>query len=395
MKHNDAREFAMPDEERVSTARRKFLIGSGVVTTGVIAGLAGGFHNYHWEEPSAYQAWTQIEKGALTDLEYIVQCGTLAANAHNTQPWSFSIQGLRIALFADLNRNIGRADPRRRLMLMSIGCAAENMVVAAGQLGYAVRIDDAGSATFPVDGGRCVVLELSRSSDSGRHPWFPALFQRRTTRAPFAPLPMPYRDFAAQLGNLSDLPGVQLRWYESDLERAAIIKAVNVSVRGFVEDEGAYHDGMAWFRRSRSEWEQRRDGISIFGGDAPLLVKEWVDLFASEDDLLSPAFRQGEVDVAQRLAETTPLWVMVRADVDTPGAWFRAGRMIERIYLAATAEGYAVQPITYPTESSAGLAELTRAFGLESRSVPLMLLRVGRAAIPSPSPRRELASVLL
>jgi len=69
--------------------------------------------------------------------------------------------------------------------------------------------------------------------------------------------------------------------------------------------------------------------------------------------------------------------------------------MIERIYLAATAEGYAVQPITYPTESSAGLAELTRAFGLESRSVPLMLLRVGLAIMPSPSPRRELASVLL
>jgi len=32
-------------------------------------------------------------------------------------------------------------------------------------------------------------------------------------------------------------------------------------------------------------------------------VKEWVDLFASEDDLLSLAFRQGEVDAAQRLAE--------------------------------------------------------------------------------------------
>ena len=71
------------------------------------------------------------------------------------------------------------------------------------------------------------MLELSRSSDLGRHPWFPALFLRRTTRAPFAPLPMPYWDFAAQLGNLSDLPGLQLRWYETKLERAAIIKAVH------------------------------------------------------------------------------------------------------------------------------------------------------------------------
>ena len=383
----------MRDTDLVSTTRRDFLIYSGIITTGVVAGLVG-FSNYGEGEP-AYQAWKQIEKGGLTDPEYIVQCGTLAANAHNTQPWSFRILGRRIVLFADLKRNLGRADPRRRLMLMSMGCAVENMSVAAGQLGYAVHIDDADSATFPADGGRCAVLELSQRSDSGSHPWFPALFRRCTTRTPFAPLPMPYRDFAAQLGDLSDLPDIRLEWYESPREQAAIVKAVMLSVQSFVDDEGAYRDGMGWFRRSRQELEQRRDGISIFGGDAPLLVKEWVELFAGEDDLLSPAFKQGEVDVAQRLAEATPLWVMVRADADIPGAWFRAGRMIERIYLAAAAAGYAVQPITYPTESPAAVAELTRAFGLGSRSVPLMLLRVGRAVIPTPSPRRELASVLL
>jgi len=394
MTEKNSNETMIRDERVLSPSRRNFLIYSGIITTGAAIGLMG-WHAEQEEGASAYRAWSQLAKGGMTDFEYIVQCGTLAANAHNTQPWSFHLLNDSVVLFADLKRNLGRADPRRRMLLMSLGCAVENMVVAASQLGYAAHIDDADCASFPDDGGRCAVLGLSKRNDSGGHPWFTALFRRRTTRTLYAPLPMPYRDFAAQLGDPSDLPGISLEWLDRPGEQAAIVKAVMLSVSGFVDDDRAYRDAMAWFRRSRAELEQRRDGISIFGGDAPFLIKEWVELLASEDDLFSPVFRQGEVDVAQRLAEATPLWVMIRADQDNPKAWFRAGRMIERIYLAAAAAGYAVQPISYATESSAGMAALIGSFGTDARSVPLMLLRVGRAVMPSPAPRRELASVLL
>jgi len=388
-----ARKTAPGDAGLASPARRGFLGRSGLLAMAGAAGLAG-LRSVDWEEPAAYQAWKQLEKGSLTDPEYIVQCGTLAANAHDTQAWSFRILGSHIVLFADLERSLGRADPRRRLMLMGVGCAVENMVVAAAQLGYAARVDDAAAAQFLAEGGRCAVLELSKTGGAGGHPWFPALFSRRTTRTAFDPLPMARRDFAARLGDPGDLPGIQIGWYETPLERAAIAAVTAQAAQRFVNDEGAYRDSMAWFRRSRSEWERRRDGISIFGGDAPLWVKEWVELLADGDDLVSPAFRHGEVDVVRRLAEATPLWAMVRADEDSPVAWFRAGRLIERIYLAATAAGCAVQPVAYPTESSVGTAELTQALGLGPRSLPLMLLRVGRAAMPSPAPRRDLASVL-
>src|SRR5688500_12192416 len=86
----------------------------------------------------AYDAWRQKQKGALTDLEYIAQCGTLAASPHNTQPWKFRLLGNRIQVFADRERHLGHADRERRMMLIAVGAAIENMCVAAGQLGYQV-----------------------------------------------------------------------------------------------------------------------------------------------------------------------------------------------------------------------------------------------------------------
>lgn len=55
----------------------------------------------------------------------------LAPSAHNTQPWLFRVAPSRIDLFADPARNIGTMDPLRRELQISLGCALENVVLAA------------------------------------------------------------------------------------------------------------------------------------------------------------------------------------------------------------------------------------------------------------------------
>lgn len=176
-------------------SRRRFLRQTGALAVG-----AATFPAWFRAVPavasaSPYVAWEQTAKGDLTDLEYVALCGTLAANAHNTQPWAFNLLGNRIVLYADLARHLGQADPRRRLMLMGLGRATENMVVAAAQLGYAATVSDAEADAFPQNGGRCASLELARRSDSNTHPWFPAIFRRQTTRAEFEPLPISRNEF--------------------------------------------------------------------------------------------------------------------------------------------------------------------------------------------------------
>ena len=64
----------------------------------------------------------------------------LAANPHDTQPWLFRISGDAIEVLADLSRNLGAMDAFVREMHLGLGCAIENMLVAAGPNGYDAEV---------------------------------------------------------------------------------------------------------------------------------------------------------------------------------------------------------------------------------------------------------------
>src|SRR5262249_10547406 len=71
----------------------------------------------------------------------IVAAGILAANPHNTQPWLFKVRDQSIEIWADGSRNLGAMDPFLREMNIGLGCAIENMVLAAPFNGYAASVE--------------------------------------------------------------------------------------------------------------------------------------------------------------------------------------------------------------------------------------------------------------
>ena len=76
---------------------------------------------------------TDEPKGILK----LVRAAVLASNAHNAQPWLFHLTDSAIDVFADHQRNIGTVDPFLREMYISVGCALENLSLAAEANGYA------------------------------------------------------------------------------------------------------------------------------------------------------------------------------------------------------------------------------------------------------------------
>ena len=70
--------------------------------------------------------------GPLTDrLRFLVRYAVLAPSSHNTQPWKFRIADDRIDVFMDQSRWLKVADDDQRELHISIGCALENLLVAA------------------------------------------------------------------------------------------------------------------------------------------------------------------------------------------------------------------------------------------------------------------------
>ena len=70
----------------------------------------------------------------------LVAAAALAANPQDTQPWLFRISDDAIEVLADLSRNLGAMDAFVREMHLGLGCAIENMLVAAGPNGYDAEV---------------------------------------------------------------------------------------------------------------------------------------------------------------------------------------------------------------------------------------------------------------
>src|SRR5512138_1064112 len=87
----------------------------------------------------AYEPWTNW-RDAATPTERIVAAGILASNPHNSQPWIFRITETTIDLFADRTRQIGTIDPFLREMYIGLGCALENMLLAARVEGFTATL---------------------------------------------------------------------------------------------------------------------------------------------------------------------------------------------------------------------------------------------------------------
>ena len=119
---------------------------------------------------------------ALADL---VRQATLAANGHNTQPWLFQPIRGPVLIKPDFARATPVVDPDHHHLYASLGCAAENLSLAARARGLSGEVGSQRSRTA-----------LDVTLDARRRPTSPPLASeaipaRRSTRSDYDGRPAP------------------------------------------------------------------------------------------------------------------------------------------------------------------------------------------------------------
>ena len=338
----------------------------------------------------------------------LAAAGVLAANPHDTQPWLFQVGEGAIHVFADVSRNLGAMDPYVREMHIGLGCAIENMTLAAAVNGYAAEVElvPGSLLQLPERKGhvRAATLHLTRQAVPAAAPaHYRAIPLRHTNRYPYArtrPLPAAWR---AGLDGLADDPNLRLFLFEAGPSRAAYDAAVVDATRAIITDAPMIADSDRWIRSDTAEVEKYRTGPTLeTAGLSPATY-----LLAKTRPL--PARFKHDAWVAQTRDDqlaTAPLtgFIAVRDRYDRPTA-LAAGRVWQRLHLGATLAGVAVQPLNQPMEMVDRERQLGHAPGWDQRLAdltgtpdwrPTFSFRAGISThVAGASPRRALADTLI
>ena len=252
-------------------SRRTFLKVGGLVAVLVAGGgVWRAFDQgvFSTEQGPAYEPWENWRidegKGPLA----LVRAAILAANAHNTQPWLFRVTESRIDLFYDTTRNIGAIDPLFREMYISLGCALENLLLAAKANGYAYQLTLLPDASEPAHAAR---IDLT-SGETHVSELYKAIPERHTNRFPTdGPVPKETLEALQALGN--DIPGVTVFWFTTDEERRLVGEGMVQATEAYIADAEQAHGGDRWARNSWQDVQRYRDGVTIDTAPIPPILR--------------------------------------------------------------------------------------------------------------------------
>lgn len=314
------------------------------------------------------------------DIADLIRYATLAANGHNSQPWRFYVEESAIEILPDLARATPVVDPDDHHLFVSLGCAAENLRIAATATGRPGQLaTDAGS-------GR---IRYSFSQGTVRSdPLLAAIPVRQSTRADYDGRSPPAADVEA-LRRFAEIPGVRLVLLN---DRPQIDRVRDLIVAGNdaqMTDTAFTTELKQWLRFNPRSAMASGDGLFSAASGNPVLP-EFLGGLAFDTFITADA----ENDKLARQIDSSAGIAVFLAEREDKAHWIEVGRACQRFALAATASGLKHAFVNQPVEVAQLRPELAALIG-ERGLRPDIVMRFGYGPTLPFSPRRPVNSVLV
>lgn len=317
-----------------------------------------------------------VEQRAL--LLELVRCATLAANGHNTQPWKFGLSADAISIQPDLSRRTPVVDPDEHHLWVSLGCATENLVLAAAALGKHADV---------AFGPQEIHVRLENATPQ-RSPLVDSIFERQCTRSEYDGQPMP-TDILQQLTRAAERNGVLLLLITERAKIEGVLDYVTQGNSAQIRNQAFVHELKSWIRFNEADALASSDGLfSRLTGNPTL--PQWLGntMFSM---LLSEKSENEKCVKQMRSSAGVAVFVGEQAD---PAHWFEVGRAYEHFALAATTLGVRIAFLNQPIEVPSVRTQFAQWLGLGTGR-PDLVVRFGRGPQMPYSVRRPVAEVIL
>jgi hypothetical protein len=361
--------------------KRQILIGGGAFTLAAAGAAYFGLRRIgSMGEYNTSVAATRAALPSRPETQDFIRYATLAANSHNTQPWRFQIRENRIDILPDLARRTPVVDPDDHHLFVSLGCAAENLILASEARGHRGQLSfdpaNNGSLSFVFADGPPASSAL-----------FDAIPLRQSTRAEYDGRPVS----AADLGKLTaaaSIPGVDLILITERKRLEQVCALVVAGNSAQLADPRFVEELKTWLRFSPLQAIETGDGLFSVASGSPALPA-WLGPYAFE--WLVRAKADNEKYTRQlRSSAGVAVFVSQREDREH---WVLAGRACQRFALQASALGLKHAFVNQPVEVTGLRPELANLVGMPGRR-PDLVMRFGYGPTLPFSARRPVEAVV-
>jgi hypothetical protein len=314
----------------------------------------------------------------LTIKRRIVELATRAPSVHNTQPWRWVWTDNTLELYADRTRQLA-VDPEGRNLVISCGTALHHAQLAADAVGWAATV-----SRFPDPESPDLLARLTfHRTTPGRHAAeaIKAIERRTTDRRRFTSWPVPDE-------RLTHMAAAASEWGARALPLTDVSERfiAELLINRAIDRQKADPDVTA----EQARWVDHGTDDGIPSRVLPA---------ANELDIRRPSrFRTGLLDdVGGREIEGSDGLIVMYGSTDDEPTWLTAGEGLSAMWLAATADGLSVVPLSQVVEVSETRESLLVEV-LGGLAQPLIVVRVGwqeisRSQLPR-TPRRPVDEVL-
>ena len=353
-----------------------------------------------------------------SDVDFIVDQGTKAPSAGNSQPWRFIYHHDRLLCLNDPAHAWTLLDYEGRATALAHGAAVQNMVLAAAHLGFEAKV-----LPLPLQGYRdllCLLTFAQPDEKPTATPDLTPLIHRRTNRNKGVGQPPPLQDDDKRtLRRAARAQGGELHLVTGRQQISTVGKLIGQCDRLTLVSEELFRELTAELRWTPEEVQRTRDGIDVKTLELAGIDEKLLSMLCHHRGLPARMARRGAGPMLEMIS---PKWVeassavgLLTVEGEGLDCYLQGGRALEAMWLAATELRILVHPMTalvylfarlagggegfnakMRRKLEAAKAEFDKVFPVEPGHAAVLLFRLGLAGKePSgPALRRHLEDVL-
>ena len=316
-----------------------------------------------------------------TDFIQIASYASKAPSGHNTQPWKFHITDSTITVLPNLDVALPVVDRNNRELFISLGCAIENLCIAASYFGYTNHIIECSI--------EAIILELTKNALTIEDSLFHQIEKRQTNRNIYNGNKIS-DGILQQLQSIPKENGIQFYFTEINTPFANTITQYIMKGNEIQMADIAFkNELLSWMRFNKKQVEATHNGLSyLVFGNPPLpriLARPIVSLFLKPN-------AQNKSD--RKKIDSSSHFVVCATQRDTIEEWINLGRTLQRFLLKVTEIGISYAFLNQPCEVAALAFDLREKLPV-NKEHPTLIMRIGYAKQIPYSPRKKIETLLV